>query len=1053
MKYRFVSLLSILFGAFLMLVVAASQLVFFVSTINFETFGTAVIPSIEVKAGEAYSLPEPTREGYTFGGWYLEPDFQTSANFMVLSNQDRTLYAKWEPNLYTVTFDSNGGTELPSVSGYFDDVFNAPEQPTRSGYDFSGWFLDDTTFQEPFTFGKFPLDTTLYAKWIATIYSITYNLDGGTLGANSPTGYTIEDDLIVFPDASKIGYTFEGWFANAALSGSPIVAINPNLLQDVTLFAKFEVIQYTITFDSQGGTPVDDLTANFGSLIEAPAEPTKRGHTFLGWLLDGEAFVFNTMPFEGADLEASWEVNKYTVTFEVDGGDPLADTTLEVDYDSETNFATPTRTGYQFDGWSTGEGLWDQGDRMIDADFTLTALWSIIVYDIDYVLDRGFDESENPDEYTVEDVVVFADPEREGHTFEGWFTDPEFTNEISQINAGSTGDLTLYAKWQVITFTVTLDINDTNEEGTGNAVPLAETEFQIAFATELDLPTPVWGGMKFLGWEDENGVKYSSGNLMPAKDLALVGTWEVITYEVHYYRFQQQLTNPDITPIIERFRLGENVDAYNDPFPGYTFDGWFDSKTDLEFNFGFAMSAITEPYILYGKWTAITYTITYQYNVPEDELDDLIIPENPTDFTMEEIIDEETETVNPITLDEPARPGYEFGGWVDESEVGVGSVGSPGDKVLSAQWNLLTYTIDYNLNGGLFSGVANTTYTVETSYTLPIPTRDGYTFDGWFTDDEQQVTAIVPGMSGDLSLTAGWTIRSYTLSTRAFAGQSVVNSTMEFGAELNITEPTRRGYSFDTWEESNGTRWSSGDAMPNRDLTLTGQWDLITYSISYDNNGGTGGGNPSTFNVTQAVSFTNNPTRTGWVLAGWDTDGDVETAEITTSGFALGAYAEDLNLTAVWTQNIYTLTYNSADGSAVADKTFTYNQTLDSTYFPAPTRAGYNFLGWFDSSNNRWSSLSQSHQNTGPNSNLTLTARWSPILYSLSVAPGFDGGTGGGYSVGSYGTGDAIYIGFRPHRDGYAFLGWKDLDTGLFYVNGDPMPPKNMTLTAQWAAI
>ena len=156
---------------------------------------------------------------------------------------------------------------------------------------------------------------------------------------------------------------------------------------------------------------------------------------------------------------------------------------------------------------------------------------------------------------------------------------------------------------------------------------------------------------------------------------------------------------------------------------------------------------------------------------------------------------------------------------------------------------------------------------------------------------------------------------------------------------------------------------------------------------------------------------------------------------------------------AVWTQNIYTLTYNSAGGSAVANKTFTYNQTLDSTYFPVPTRAGYNFSGWFDSSNNRWSSLSQSHQNTGPNSNLTLTARWSPILYSLSVEPGFDGGTGGGYSVGSYGTGDAIYIGFRPHRDGYAFLGWKDLDTGLFYDNGDPMPPKDMTLTAQWAAI
>jgi uncharacterized repeat protein (TIGR02543 family) len=1045
MKYRFVSLLSILFGAFLMLVVAASQLVFFVSTIHFETFGTAVIPSLEVKAGEAYSLPEPTREGYTFGGWYLEPDFQTSANFMVLSNQNRTLYAKWEPNLYTVTFDSNGGTELPSVSGYFDDVFNAPEQPTRSGYDFSGWFLDDSTFQEPFTFSKFPLDTTLYARWVATIYSITYNLDGGTLGANSPTGYTIEDDLVVFPNASKVGYRFIGWFANAALTGSPIVAINPNRLQDVTLYAKFEVLQYTITFDSQGGTPIDDITANFNSLITAPVAPTKRGHTFLGWLLNGEAFVFNTMPLEGADLVASWEVNKYTVTFNVDGGDPLPEMSVEVDYDSETNFATPTRSGYQFDGWTNGGARWDTGDRMIDEDFTLTAQWSLITYDINYVLNRGFDESNNPREYTVLDVVTFNDPEREGHIFEGWFTDAEFTNRITQINAGTTGDLTLYAKWQVITYSLTLNVNDVHPEKplSDKADPLAQTQFTIPFATELELPTPVWSGMKFLGWEDQNGVKYSSGNLMPARDLALIGSWEVITYEVHYYRFQDQLTNPNITPIVERFRLGAEVTANTEPLPGYDFIGWFDAKTDLEFQFGFAMTAITEPYVLYGKWTPITYTITYVYNVPDEELPNLTIPDNPTDFTMDEI----RQNDEPIVLGEPSRPGYEFDGWVDGTSTGVGAVGSPGDRILTAQWTLKNYSISYNLNGGSFGGIPLTTYTVESNFTLLVPTRTGYNFDGWFDANNNAISAIVPGMSGDLSLTAQWTIRSYTLNTIVFAGQSAVSVTREFDQELDIDSPTRRGYDFDGWRESSGTYWSSSDSMPGRNLTLTGQWNIITYSIEYRLNGGLSTSNPTTFNVTQTITLNSNPTRTGWAFVGWDVDGN-GTSDYTSS-IPAGTYAENLVLSAVWTQNIYTLTYNSDGGSAVANKTFFYQQELNGSYFPVPTREGFNFTGWF-SDNTRWSNLA-GNQNIAPNGNLTLTARWSPILYSLRVEPGFDGGTGGGYDVGSYGTGAEIYIGFRPHRDGHTFLGWKDLVSGDFYENGDPMPPRNLTLTAQWA--
>ncbi|MEY3609895.1 MAG: hypothetical protein RLZZ264_416 [Bacillota bacterium] len=99
MKYCLVSLFSIIFGTFLLIVVAAARFAFYVSTINFEMNGATPIQSIEIEAGDTLELPSLTREGYTFGGWFLDEAFQRSENMLVLNNQDRTLYAYWIPNL------------------------------------------------------------------------------------------------------------------------------------------------------------------------------------------------------------------------------------------------------------------------------------------------------------------------------------------------------------------------------------------------------------------------------------------------------------------------------------------------------------------------------------------------------------------------------------------------------------------------------------------------------------------------------------------------------------------------------------------------------------------------------------------------------------------------------------------------------------------------------------------------------------------------------------------------------------------------------------------
>jgi uncharacterized repeat protein (TIGR02543 family) len=1039
MKYRLVSIVSVMFGVFLMLVVAAANFIFYVSEIRFETFGAAPIQSLVVEAGDNFELPNPTREGYTFEGWYLEDTFENSANFLVMSNQDRTLYAKWEPNLYTVRFDSNGGSDVDSVTNYYDAEFPAPTQPELEGYTFEGWFKDDRTFEEPFTFGAFPIDLTLYAKWSATLYTVTYQLDGGVLGTGSVNAYTIEDDLVVFPDPTKVGYTFQGWYENSNFTGDVVVAINPNRLENVTLFAKWAVIQYTITFDAAGGTAVSDITQDFGSVITKPADPTKRGHTFLGWLLDGAPFVFNTMPVDGADLVANWEVNSYTVNLNVNGGDPLTTTTLDVDYGTSTNFGVPTRSGYQFNGWSDGSTTWTPGASMTDSNLNLTAQWSIINYQITYVMDRGFNDDANPSTYTVNDVVTLLDPDKEGHTFNGWYTENTFTNRVTQITAGSTGAKTLYAKWTILTFNVTLNVNG------GDALPTSS--FTYNFAQELNLPTPTRAGFEFTGWETAAGVPFATGSEMPSRNLDLIAQWEIKTYDVVYYVFQADMENPDVIPQTLSYQIGQTVNAGVISNPGYTFNGWFDSTTDQLFTFGFVMTEITEPYILYGKWTPIVYTVTYVLNGPvndEEAPEDFVVEdidnsENPVSFTVEDSI--------PLT--EPSKDGYVFTGWSSDS-VTVQTVGGAITNVtLTASWRLEEFEISYDADGGNVQFGSATSYTIKDDFALLPATKEGHNFIGWRNQDGNTVTRIDLGSSGDLQLTAVFQIRSYTLSTAQYLGASPTSTTKQYGADLGLTDPVRRGYSFGGWEDStSGTRYNSDSTMPGSNLSLVGQWDLNEYTINYDlNEGASNASFTYNFTVLQSISIPS-PTRTGWTFIGWDNADDGTANHTPVSGtttIAIGVYAEDLNLKAVWSQRVYTLTYNSAGGNNISSKTFNFGQSLDNTYFPVPTKSGETFTGWFDSANRRWA-VGSAFENIGPDGNLALTARWATFPYSIT----FDADNGeDSYSTSVY-PGQPVYIGFTPYKEGYRFGGWMDLDDGTYYTKDSIMPNKSLTLTAQW---
>lgn len=1040
MKYRLVSLFSIMFGTFLLILVAAARFAFYVSTISFQTNGANPIASVQIQAGDTLELPSPTRVGYTFGGWFLDPEFQRSANVLVLSNQNKTLYAYWIANLYTLSFDSNGGSDVEAIIQTFDSALTAPTQPTLPGYDFAGWFLDDTTFNEPFFFETMPLSTTVYAKWTPTIYNITYVINGGVLAEGTTLSYTVEDDLVVFNDPIREGHTFDGWYDNNAFDGDVYVAINPNRMADLTLYAKWTVNQYTIIFDANGGSSVAPIIQDYGTVITAPGEPTKQGYTFLGWLNNGEVFTFTTMPVDGAYLVAAWEINSYNVTFDVNGGDPLTNGTESFDYDSTITLATPSRAGYQFTGWSDGNTTWETGDRMPDSNLSLTAQWTLINYPITYVMDFGFNDNANPSSYTILDATItLIDPTKEGHTFLGWFTDAGFNNSITSIPQGSTGAFNIYAKWLINTYTVTLDVAEGD--------PLTQTSFTYTFASTLSLPTPTRLGFNFTGWTSDN-VTYGTGNLMPAKDLDLVAQWAVKTYDVKYYYIESDITSGKLPVATIPYTLGETIIEEELTRNGYEFVQWIDASTGLPFEFGIVMTDISEPYLLYGEWELIIYNINYQLideDIDSGDESEVTNPEdNPSTFTVED----------PITpLVAPTRSGYTFLGWKSDT-VTVSTVGGSGtftNITLTAQWQLIRYDITYNENGGINNFNNPRNFNVEETYQLLPAVRNGYTFDGWQNQNGVIMTEIPLGTSGSLTLTAQWTINKHTLRYRTLTGQSYTTvNNKEFGSPLGMSDPTRLGYTFTGWQDdASGAYYSTTDTMPDKNLDLTGTWDINTYSISYDLDNGTTAATPFTYNYTviDAISIAS-PTRTGWVFVGWDKDNN-GTADHTpsagTTTISAGTYAEDLNFKAVWTQNIYTMTYDSSGGNDISDKTFTFSQQLDSTYFPTPVKTGETFIGWFDDQGRRWA-VGIAYLNVGPNNNLNLTARWATFPRSIT----YDAANGEDTYTTTVYPGANVYIGFTPFKEGHTFIGWMDLDDGTYYTKDSIMPDKDLTLTAQW---
>ena len=379
----------------------------------FDTDGGSNVSSIKIEGNNIINKPnDPTKSGYRFIEWQLDGktfDFNTKIT------KDITLKAVWEKIItYTVTFDTNGGSNIKSIVVEKNNTINKPSNPIKEGYDFVEWQLNG----KKFSFNtKITKDITLKAVWkkfdpTVKKYTVTFNVDGGSSIENE---IIEENNVINKPNnPTKEGYKFIEW----QLDGKPF-DFNTKITKDITLKANWKkIIFYTVTFDTDGGNNISSLKIEENNTISKPGNPTKEGYRFIGWQLDEKLFDFNTKIIKDITLKAIWEkIVTYTVTFDADGGSNVDKIVVE-ENNTINKPNNPTKDGYDFIEWQL-DGKTFSFKTKITRDITLKAMWKKSITSTMEKINLN------------ENILIY----KSGSTTKGCGSDVVFTDNIEEVMA------------------------------------------------------------------------------------------------------------------------------------------------------------------------------------------------------------------------------------------------------------------------------------------------------------------------------------------------------------------------------------------------------------------------------------------------------------------------------------------------------------------------------------------------------------------------------------------------------------------------------------------
>ena len=809
-------------------------------TISFDSCGGSAVKPITLAPGSKLTPPEsPKRVGYTFVHWaktslnswmtdYTIPTTMPDKFKLngILSNSI-TLYAYWRENTdtpFTVnhyqkqldgkyklieTYQLTGVTNYSIYRYYRDKVAKKYEgfQPGR--YDQKLTIAPDGSTVVNVYYDRYAYDT----NWVC--------YDGKLICT-----YTTYEAKVYAPDVSREGYEFAGWYADAALT-QEVNFVGENAptapAKTVSYYAKWEGVENTVTFATNGGSAVDSKIGITGETIAAPAEPSRTGYAFAGWYSDQNCtkkwdFDSDTVP--GAmTLYAGWTPAQYTVTFDANEG------TVETASKSVTytevygELPTPTRVGYAFAGWFTEA---DGGERVTaETSFnrtenqTLYAHWTAgaVNYTVKHyqqnIEDNKYTEVE-ADRQTLSGITGQTTAAAAAKTYTG-FT----AQAVTQQTIKADGSTVVEIYYDRLTYTVTW-MNGENTLKTDTGVKYGA---KAAYTGTEPTKTEVGHTCTFTGWNtaaDGTGTAWTASTTVTDNV-----TWyarfrsTAKTYTIDY-RNMNGLSNPNPTS----YTYGETVTLQSPPSrTGYTFDGWYGDWSCTGSPVTEISATDTGDKTFYAGWRANTYTVSFDAN-------DGGVTVNPASKIV-------TYEYQYGTLPTLTRIGYTFDGWYTSQTGGEKVTASTkvqitADQTLYAHWSINSYTITLKYGDGR----ADTTITQDygTAINQPAdPTRTGYTFNGWNKDIPKTMPAE------NLTITAQWTANTYTVTFEVYGGtlNGDATKTVTYGqtyGELPTATPSNDTMVFLGWFTGTvgGEKVTADTTVQiTKDQTLFARWQNV----------------------------------------------------------------------------------------------------------------------------------------------------------------------------------------------------------------------------------
>lgn len=724
-----------------------------------------IVDAGQIEEQSALNAPDdPDVQHYIFGGWYVG-DQQISFPYTV--HVDTVITAKMTPIEYALTYVLNGGTNDDSNPTTYNvenisTLMSRLQKATKDYYDFIQWSLslEDIAKIESGELGLL----TLNADFTPTVYNLTFHKDGG----NYASEYKKWKSLFIDVDMAQWENCYEEWLTEKGLSAVLDKMKECNLkFQDIELAWQLvesgkkidEVVWQPLSEEEarnawasrvlsvvysefNATTPCEPeifvLYYEFFGLCESPAayETTytvesndvlfesihKNGYRFVGWYDNAEfngdpITVIPTGSHGNVELYAKWEQVTFNFVYDLDGGvndaaNPLT-FTIDTFIDAITNLRSSSKDYYNFKSWTCGPE--DSAVEAWEADgnaslctysdnYCLIAKYTPIDYSITFNLGGG-NLAETPvDKYNIETAdITLPISSRTGYTFVGWFDNDQLSGEaIDCIPLGSHDDKVFYAKWQTIDYAITYDLNDANSVSPATNSPSNPATYTIEDAVVFADPTRA--GYMFTGWSISNIDVGTYG------EKTITANWQIINYDITYDLNDSNsvslATNNGTNP--STYTIEENVTFAAPTRTGYDFTGWSLPSITQGSTGAFSTTA---------TWEVINYSITYDFAIAESSKSQVV--DNSANTVFSYTIEDE------VSFNAPTRAGYTFASW----DVPTIAKGTYGNKTIVASWNIVDYSITYNLNGGTNHSENPLSFNVEQ---LPITLKDADSEDDVF---------------------------------------------------------------------------------------------------------------------------------------------------------------------------------------------------------------------------------------------------------------------------------------------------------------------------------